>query len=173
MADMTISQALRMMKKLKGQLAEHLERAVRAVSYPEKSPPAFEFAKCMEAADSVRDQLTRLDAAVAVANATTPFEFEGKKMPLIQAVKILQELKGQLTWVKALPVQAQSETTVSETEYVEVNGDYKHVRVDKKHVCALPEARRAELASSLQDRFDRLNDAVETTNHRAAVKASQ
>jgi hypothetical protein len=171
MTEMTISQALRRMKKLKGQIAEHLDRATRAVSYAEKSPPAFDFAKCMEAAGAVRAELVALDAAVAVANATTELEFDGARMPLVQAVKTLQELKGQITWVKALPVQAQAEIVVETTEYAEVNGDYKHVRVEKKHMCALPEAKRAELTASLQDRFDRLNDAVETKNHRAAIAA--
>lgn len=173
MAEMTVSQALRRMKKLKGQVAEHLERATRAVSWAEKSPPAFEFSKCMEEAEAVRDELVALDTAVAVANATTELEFEGARMPLVRAVKLLQELKGQIAWAKALAVQPQADFVVESTEYAEVGGDYKHVRVERKHKCALPEAKRAELASSLQDRFDRLNDAVETKNHRTAVSVAR
>ncbi len=42
----------------------------------------------------------------------------------------------------------------------------------KTYVCALPEAKRDERVRALQDRFDKINDLVETTNHKTSFAVS-
>lgn len=169
MSEMTISQALRRVKKLKGEIAQHLERAASSVAYDVKAAPAFNFDKCIEAADAAREELVRLESGIAVANATTTIMDGGKPVLLVTAVKALQELKGQVAWFKALQVKAKEKTVVEEMETTWVGGDYKSVKTERHFHCDLPEWEKSELQNEFQDRFDRLNDAVETANHRTAL----
>jgi hypothetical protein len=173
MSGMTISQALRRAKKLKGIIAESLERAAVNVVSDLRVKPAFEFAKCMEEADKARAELVDLETSVSVANARTHVSFDGEDVLLTKAVKLLQELKGQIAWLKTLSVKAQSETTVDETENTWTGEDYKTVKVERKFRCELPEAAKADLQRTIQDKFDRLNDAVESANHRTLLENSR
>lgn len=168
MAEMTISQALRRIKKLKGQLADHLARAQAGVSFRVDSPPAFAFAASVERANAVRDELLGLESRLAVTNANTSFDFDGRKVSLASAVRLLQELKGQIAWYKALPVRAREDTSEESWSY---NDEGKHVRTQIAWKCSLPEEKRAAVSEGLQDHFDRLNDAVERANHSTVLVA--
>ncbi len=174
----TISQGLRKTKKLKNQLTELLARAAGAVSHPEKNAPAFEFVASTLEAEKVRSSLVALETSIAIANATTVVELDADLRAVLSlesdpvlamAVRLLQELKGRIVWTKGLAVQARTSTTSSEPEYQMTAEGYRHVMVEKVTLCALPEPEKAALVNGLQDRFDRLNDAVETTNHRTVL----
>jgi len=165
MPDMTISQALRRIKKLKGQLGEHRARAQTAVTHLIDQEPAYLFVTSREQATGVLEELLKLQTATAIANAKTAIEWEGKSVPLALAVRTLRELAAEIDWVKKLPVKAQDKTVEHERDH---DGE-KWVNTAKQFICHLPEAKRAELASELQERFDKLNDIVETTNHKTLV----
>lgn len=168
MAEMTISQALRRIKKLKGQLADHLTRAQAGVAFRVDSPPAFAFAASVEKANAVRDELLGLESRLAVTNANTSFDFDGRSVSLTASINLLQELKSQIAWYKALPVRAHEDMNEESWSY---NDEGKHVRTQVAWKCSLPEEKRAEVVERLQDRFDRLNDAVERTNHATVLVA--
>jgi len=165
MSDMTISQALRRIKKLKGQLGEYRMRAHNAVTHLADQQPAYLFGASREQATTVLEELLKLQTATAIANAKTSIEWEGKSIPLAHAVRTLRELAAEIDWVKKLPVRAQ-EVTV---EYERDHDGEKWVNTQKKFTCWLPEAKRADLANELQERFDKLNDIVETTNHKTVI----
>lgn len=185
---MTISQALRRISKLKGQLREHLARAEAAVTHREDAPPAFPFGASLEAADAVAEELIRLEAALRVTNAQTTLQtnlpervrgpsFAGtsterlvgliERMTLAEATCRLQEIKGRIAWLKGLPVRAQAETREQAGHAYDAARNV--VIVYATVTCALPEARRADAVERAQAAFDVLNDAVEAANHRTEL----
>lgn len=168
MSEMTISQALRQIKKVKGQLSESLSRAQANVSHKESAVPAFQFSVCMGKADGARRQLVDLEARIAVTNATTKIVHGDQTMTLVRAVRRLQELKAQIAWLRGLSVRSQGRTVEKELEYGGVDG---HRNVDVPWTCYLPEAEKAEQVDAAQQEFDALNDAVERANHATALVA--
>lgn len=162
MSQMTISQALRRAKKLKGLISENLQRAQAGVSYRADSEPAFKFPTSMEKAGEARRELIEIEGRLAATNVATTVEFEGKAISLALAVRILQDLKAQIAWYRALPVRPQEDSSEESHDY---SPEGRLIPVSVKWKCDLPEARRAEAVDGLQDRFDRLNDLVENRNH--------
>lgn len=167
MSDLTIAQALRRIKKLKGELGQLKEQAKDGVSYQVNSEPAFEFSKVMEKITVVRNELLDLESRVAVANAITNLDYEGRSMSLALAVRTAQELKGTISFINELPVRNHEKTTETSRDY---NDDMKLVNKTIEYRCALPKAKQVETVKALQEQFDRLNDAVETMNHRTVLK---
>lgn len=165
MTDMTISQALRRSAHLKGQIAEIKTRVQGSVSHRVDCLPAWPFSSLMEKMHAASLELLDLEVRLDVTKAATSFEFDGTRILLVQGVRNLQALKGQIAWVKALPVRAQEKTVETEVEY---NGD-GHVRVQVPWMCHLPEAKRSDQVDGLQARFDALNDAVERVNNVTAL----
>ncbi len=168
MSDITLAQALRQVKKLKGSLSDHLDRAKGSISFRLDNQPAFDFKASVEQAESFRVRLLDLESRIAVTNAVTSFQWHDSTVPLFRVVRELQELKSRISWVKALPVRARPQTFDAERDY----GDDGKITTVKSEVrCDLPEADRASLLEKLQEEFDQLNDAVEKVNH--ATKLSQ
>ena len=166
--DMTISQALRKISKLKGALKEQLENAQNAVVYLADNVPAFSFAGSWELAESARAELITLETSLRVTNAVTKIDFRGKPMTLTEATCRLQELRGKISWLKALPAQAQAERT--EKQYARTSYNTAEVvEIVKTTKCDLTIAKRAEWVKTEQDTFDALNDAVEAVNHRTTL----
>lgn len=151
-----------MTSKLKGQIAELQLRASTCVSHKASARPAFDFAETMSKMESARRDLVLLETRIALANARATVKFEGSVIPLVQAVRQLQELKGTIAWVKTVPSRAQAETTEDEFDY---DDDMKRVKRSVTWKCGLPEADRAKKVEELQSKFDVLNDAVEQANH--------
>jgi len=58
---MTIAQALRRIKKLKGQIAEHNQRAIAGVSYDVTKVPSFRYAEAVEAMFAIQDEVVALE----------------------------------------------------------------------------------------------------------------
>jgi len=167
--DITISQALRKIRDLKGRLAKHRANAAASVMFPVRDPPAYAFSEEVETAESLARELLRHQTAVTVANAEATLEWDGKKVRLTWAVKRLEELKGEIKWYEGLVVSPQEDKIEDVVEFTEVSGRYENVKREKKFKCFLPEAKRAERVRALQEEFNRLNDQVETINHRTSV----
>lgn len=166
--NLTISQALRRIKKLQGQVAEQRQRASGSVTHLAEQEPAYKFSVSREHAALTTTELLKLQTAVAVANATTKIDVGASGIqPLAFAVRKLRELAGEIAWAKALTIKAQSKTVEVERGYDDDSG--KFVNVTKQYVCDLPEAKRANLVADLQEQFDKLNDAVETIDHKTLI----
>jgi hypothetical protein len=168
MSDLTISQALRNAARLKGKLAEYRTRAAASVTYRALSKPAYNFDETVKRAESARNELIVLESRLAITNAMTRVEHLGKAITLVQAVKLLQEYKGELAWLKGLSVRASSQT--HENEVVYVKGEHTTQQVDV--TCDLPEAVRSDRMDEVQSAFDALNDIVEKKNHETPLHAA-
>ena len=167
MNEITISQCLRRVSKLKGDLKELLARAAAGVSHTEDAPPAFGFAESLEQAEKVREELIALETALRITNAVTKIKHNGRELTLAEATVLLQESKGRVAWYKGLRVLAQARVTTATTDY---DDEGKRIKTQVVTVCALPEAERARQVRDEQEAFDRLNDVVENTNHRTTLR---
>lgn len=161
MQEMTISQALRRVKKLKGQIAECRTRAEASVSFVKSKPPAFQFSEVFAEMGALQKELTELESRLSVTNAGTDIIHDGKTMTLFYAIRVLQETKGTIAWMRGLSVRAHESTI--EDNLVWSGGDHKNVEIE--WTCKLPEVLKADLISKLQTSFDSLNDVVERANH--------
>lgn len=161
----TVSQALRRVKKLKGLIAEATERANLAVSYNKEKPPAFSFKYSMEELERYSSELVDLEASVAVANANNTVSHNGSLITLAKAIRVLQELKGKISFLKKLHLRNE---VVKDKEH-DWNDDLcKNVvrTIETEFVSDLSEVDRDKLVKSFQDQFDELNSLVEDVNHK-------
>jgi hypothetical protein len=170
MAKMTVSQCLRSIATLKGKLKLHKDHAWGAVLYDEKHKPAYDFITEMENIERAKLDLLHLQTALAISNATTYIEWQGQKMVVAKATRILEEDKGHKAWLESLIVAADAKKT--EDCYVQRYSDGQAVSVNEPRtmICELPEAMRFERMQRLQEEFDQLNDIVETSNHQTLVE---
>lgn len=167
MENMTIAQALRKINKLKGQLKEALEHAAGSVHYFEDTKPAYSFEASLQEADKFRKELIALETRLRCKNAVTLLDFQETSMTLAEATCRLQELRGQIAWLKTLPSLPQAAQDQMERHYDDIAN--KWMTTVRVHRCDLPEVQRTNLVKSLQDDFDALNDAVESLNHRTKL----
>ena len=173
MPKMTIAQALRRIKKLKGHFAETQARASLSVVWQEGTVEhAFPFNQCIEEMRKTREELIRLRSAVTVANATNSIEYGGQTLPLCLAIKKLEEIKSEISFLQSLKVRASEKEVETTTEWKYADDLFeKRIAVEKKtsFQCFLPEAKRAAQVTALQDEFERLNDLLESANHTTLI----
>lgn len=162
MEKLTVSQALRRIAKLKGQIGELRTRAASSVSYKSADKPAFDFKDCIKNIAATQTELVDLQAKIAVANAKTSLTLGNQTVTLTEAIIQLQSMKGDIVWLKSLASRAQAETEEREMDYNEAG---QRVYTAIKWTCDLPEAERAGAVETVQKRFDELNDEVERLNH--------
>jgi len=168
--ELTIAQALRRVKDIKGKIAKHTHNAQACVSHRSKDAPAYAFGHEMEQAESLVAEMIDLQTRIGVANAQTAFDYEGKRRTLLWSTKKLAEIKGAIALHEGFVVRAQDKTLEEEFEWVrKEDGSSAHVKVATEWTCHLPEAKRAERVAALQAKFAELNDLVETMNHRTTV----
>lgn len=165
---MTIAQALRRIKKLKGQIAEHHQRAVAGVSYDITKLPAFRYAEEVAAMLSLQDEMVALEARVAVANAIYTVVMDSQEVKLARVIRQLQELKGRIAFLKGLNLRNE---TVKDRQTEWDDNEMKHInRVSEITFRSdLSEASRDAQVRSFQDQFEALNNLVEDANHTVLV----
>ncbi len=167
---LSVAQALRRVKKLKGNLKEHEQRASQSVSYiREGNPPVFKFTEQRALRDRAREELVRLEAAIACSNGMTKVTVEGREMFVAEAIRRLQEFKAEIAWLSSLQIR-EGTTTDSEVEYDEATGRNVRRPHTVVHVTELKEIERVHEIEALRARFEALNDAVETANHRTMME---
>ena len=166
--ELTIAQALRRIKDIKGKVAKHGHNAQVSVTHKTKDPPAFSFGAEWEKATGLVDEMIELQTRVAIANSKTFVDWDGRPRPLTWCTKRLAEIKGAITWYEALQVRAQRTTVDDSYEWTE-GAPGGRVRVQTEYTCHLPEADRATRVEVLQTKFAELNDLVERENHKTAV----
>lgn len=165
---LTIAQALRKIKKLKGQIAEHEQRAKAGVSYDVTKVPAFRFSESVKQMFSTQDEVVALESRVAVANAGNYIHDGDQRVSLAQAVRILQELKGRIAFLKGLNLR--NETVKDRSSEWDEDQCKTVTRVTETTFTSdLSEKDRDQQVKALQDRFEVLNNAVEDANHTVSV----
>jgi hypothetical protein len=168
MSDMTIAQALRRIKKLKGAIAENQQRAQAGVSYDATKVPEFRFAESFAAMTESQLEMVALESRVAVANATAKVKHQGQEILLAQAVRLLQELKGQIAFLKGLSLRSE---TVKDRQQEWDDIEMKHISrvTETTFVSDLSEKERDRQVKEIQNTFETLNNAVEDMNHTVVV----
>ncbi len=171
MSDLTIGQALRKIKKLKGEIAECSARATSGVSFLKESPPAFRFVDQLEKIEAAQAQLIELETRVAIANATHKCLVPStkKEITLVQAIKELHEIKAKIALFKSLSIR--NETVKSFTkEWDQTKEEYSIVvPVLTVWTSDISEVDRDKQVKDLEKLFEELNDSLEFVNSRVAV----
>jgi hypothetical protein len=168
--EMTIAQALRRVKEIKGQVGKHVHNAQHCVTHKSKDKPAYTFGAEMEKAESLVGEMIDLQTRIGAANIKATVDFEGRSRSLLWCTKKLAEIKGSIALHEGFAVRAQEKTSEEDFEWVrKEDGQTAHLRVATEWTCHLPEAARAARVAMLQAKFAELNDLVETMNHRTAV----
>lgn len=169
MADkMTIAQALRRIKNLKGQIAEYEQRAKAGVSYDVTKVPAFSYKDSVDAMHAAQEEMVALESKVAVANANTNIQDAAETVSLANAIRTLQEIKGRITFFKGLCLR--NETVKDRQTEWDDNEMKQLTRVtETTFVSALTEQARDQHVKALQARFESLNNTVENANHQTMV----
>ena len=171
--ELTIAQALRRIKEIKGKVATHARNAQASVTHKTAQPPAYVFNMEWEKATALTEEMIDLQARVSAANCRTTVDFEGKTRSLSWCTKKLAEIKGAIAWHEALQPMVRAQDKTIEKDYAWTArpgaGGAEHVLVETEWMCHLPEAKRAARVEQLQQKFAELNDLVETQNHRVTV----
>lgn len=164
----TIAQALRRIKKLKGQIAEHTQRAQQGVSYDQSKTPAFRFQEAVAAIKASQKELVDLQSRVAIANAKATVADGTETITHAEAIRRLQEIKGEIVFLKGLSLRNEVVKDKSQ-EWDDI--EMKHiVRVTEvTWTSDLSEKDRDTQVKALQDRFEVLNNTLEDRNHKVAV----
>jgi uncharacterized small protein (DUF1192 family) len=165
---MTIAQALRRIKKLKGLIAENEQRAKAGVSYDVTKVPAFRFRESLDKMFALQDEMVALEARVAIANATATVQDGDRVVSMALAVRSIQELKGRIALLKGLHLRNE---TVKDRQTEWDDNESKHItRVSETvYMSDLTEQDRDSQIKSLQDHFEVLNNAIENVNHEVMV----
>lgn len=165
---MTIAQALRRIKKLKGLIAENQQRAQAGVSYDATKVPAFRYQEAFKAMTQAQLEMVGLESRVAVANATATVKHQDQDILLAQAVRLLQELKGQIAFLKGLHLRNE---VVKDRQQEWDDIEMKHIArvTETTFKSDLSEQERDRQVKEIQDTFETLNNAVEDANHTVMV----
>jgi len=168
MSSLTISQGLRQVARLKGKIAESKTRLAGSVFHRDDQPPAFQFSATVERLKVDKAELIKLESRIALTNASTKVEFEGRQITLSEGIKRLQEAKDDIAWLKAIPCQAASTGFI--LEHVRLpNGEYGHQKAST--TCHFTEQQRSDEVDKVQAAFDALNDLIEKKNHETELVA--
>ena len=164
----TIAQALRRIKKLKGQIAESTQRAQASVSNEKTKVPAFRFQEQVAVIKAAQTELVDLQSRVAVANAKATVPDGSDTITHAEAIRRLQELKGEIVFLQRLSLRNDTVRT-REQEYDDVTSKYVINVIETVWVSDLSEKDRDTQVKTLQDRFEVLNNTLEDRNHKVAV----
>lgn len=161
---MNIAQGLRLVKKLKGKMAELQTRATSVVSWKEGAALDYNFNDVLAELAVVRSDLIATESAIAVANATTMCG----EVTLAGAIRTLQELKSEIAFFRSLNLTYGMKDEVLE-EHDEETYRTRRKTVVVSYQSAMTKPQRNNRLESLQADFDALNNRVETLNHRTTL----
>lgn len=164
----SIAQALRRIKKLKGQIAEYTLRAQQSVSYEKTKVPAFRFNESMLARAAALSELLNLQSRVAIANAKATVVDNNESISHSEAIRRLQEMKGEIVFLRGLALRSETMTT-RQQDWDSVQEKYVSHVVEVVWLADLSEQDRDRQVRELQDRFEVLNNAIEDHNHKVLV----
>lgn len=184
MESMTISQGLRTLKRLRGELAVAQQRVQKSSSWQKGKEPEYKFQESWDEYERLSGEVAHLHARILRANATTlvvdvvaeksevvpggPTLSVGEEITLSEATLRIAELKGMIALLSGVNLQR------GEVER-EPTYDYRtgsHLAQQPiVFESALLERERDERVKQLRGRLERLNDALERVNHTTVLPA--
>lgn len=161
---MNISEALRKIKKIKGDLAKNQPRLTSSVNYVEGEPPAFRFKETFDLVNSLSKELVELESKIAEKNAITKAKLNDKEVSLSFIIRSLQEIKSKIALVESFHIR--TDTIVSKDRfYSDEEEKYVTEKVTRKYVSDISEMERDKMVSDLKEEFEKLNSLLENVNH--------
>lgn len=175
---MNISQALRKISTIKGELRSWGDRRKESLTWKDATKgdnyevetlkftkPAWSYKECAENLDVLFDELIKYEAVVAVANATTLIRYNGEDVSLAFAIRKLNAIKTQLAMLSLLDCLPSAEKLDSNTKTIRDDDRYVEVEMPYRLMCALPTREQTQIVDKAQKDFDELNLLVESANH--------
>lgn len=165
---MNISEALRRIKKIKGEMSKEQGRMNSYVSWRVDQKPVYSFLESRESLEKLSEELVVLEAKVAEKNATSKIKFENVEMSLAQVIRTLQEIKSMISIYEGLVIN-NSEQVTKERFYSESEEKYITEKVTIKFESAITERDKDNKISQLKDKFEKLNSLLEDANHKVVL----
>lgn len=176
MARMTVSAAIRRVKKLKGLIAERDGRLKESAVFLETKVPAFTFNDSFGEREKLVSEMIRLQTAIAESNAKTKISGSAPEAPSVAwVVRRLDEMKATIKMLKDFPFRAKNrEEVVEETrEWDETVTKQITVRKTLIWISAMAQAERAKRVEAMTDAFEALNNELEVSNHSTSIEISE
>jgi hypothetical protein len=163
---MNISQALRRIKQIKGEISSWSTRLATSVQWEGDNKPAYSLEECQAALDERRTELVSLRTRVALANATNFIEPAGiGRISLTESTIRLSEIKSEIAEQAQLRTHASAEWTTEREKYQ--GGNY--ITVEQQNHCDWTTRQRDEHVASLNEKFQSINALLEAANHTVEV----
>jgi hypothetical protein len=169
---MNIGQALRRLGILKGRVAQWEQRARQSNVVGEDEKPTYQYQECVDERQKYLDELISLGAKVAEANARNTITYKDKEITLSEAIRRLDNLKGEIAWVKSIPALSHTEVTTQrdKREWDEKERTHVYREVPYTQKCTLNERAKERRLDQLQEDFDELNSLVDGANNSISVE---
>lgn len=165
---MNISEALRKIKKLKGEIAVSQQRMKSSSCWIQGKEPTYSFKEVVQLLETQTTELVALESAVAEKNASTKVNVDGKQVSLSSIIRSLQEIKSKISLYEVLSIRTDKEVD-RDRFYSQEEEKYVTEKVEKQWVSALTEIERDEKIKSLKEDFDKLNSILENENHKTQI----
>jgi hypothetical protein len=157
----TISQALRRVKEIKGQIAVATSRMTDAACWLDDNKPSYEYGQVRNERTQLVTELVDLKDRLARANSTAML---ASGMSLHKAILTMAELKAEMTVLAALRIQEGTQRELNDYD-----ANRRPIYVEHVWHAALTNLHRDKLVADLQSAISDLNDEVESTNHRTLL----
>ena len=161
----TVSQALRRIKELKGQLAQVSTRMQTSICWTEPgNKPPYEYKRLEGQRRELVSELVTLKAKLAKTNSLTNIVVAGKTMSLQMAVFILAESKAVVALLQGLGIREGEERRT-----VDYDINHRPIYETIKIVSALSVLERDKEVATGEEAINELNGIVEDANHRTVL----
>lgn len=160
---MNISEALRKIKKLKGELAIETKRMQETCSWLE-TKPEYDFLESEKKVVELKSKLVDLESKVALANATTKVKIGGADVSLAWVIRSLQEIKSSIALYEGLLIRNDKQVE-KERVYDENYEKFSIEKIEKQWSSAVSVRQRDEHVASLKQKFEDFNAVLEKANH--------
>ena len=162
---MTLAEALRRADLLKGRFGEDRTRAIQVFTWRDDRKPDFDFAALIASADAAREELVALKTAIAIANATTEVEWEGRERPLIELIQRQGEMRGDIAYFETALKHGRRDTEFEqEIAGEEPSGRILYKKVPHVWAAAVSEPERVAKIRAMQDRLQKLTNVINAAN---------
>jgi hypothetical protein len=165
---MNISEALRKIKKIKGELAIHQARLTSSVSWTDSNKPTYSYEDTFNSIKSLSEELVELESKVAEKNATIKVMLKDKQVSLCNLIKRAQEVKSRITLISSLVIR--NEILVTKDRFYSNEEDkYITEKIVVQYQSAITEVQKDRIIQELKDEFELLNTMLEDANHKTVL----
>ena len=168
MAKMTIAQALRKVKKLKGDLADLNAKVKMGCTFEKTKVPAFSFSDSYKKFKETSQELIELQSKIAIANSKNSIKVDKRSISLALAARETQEIRSEISLLKELLIRNEVVKT-PDRNWDEITEKYVLKITETEYVSSLSEIERDTMIKELEAKYESINNALESANHSVTV----